>query len=504
MTELVNPRKHRQLFLDDHGIQSMSGLLRKLHQPKRKGPVLKANQLLHQTLVQSNSVPQWNTDKGIWEWWYSAFYDEAPYQGPGSSNWGDIHYSSSLDGFQWDNPSLGLYEWRGSKHNNLAYHSKVEYLRRRGQRNPVNIGERRLHHIIRDERDEDSQRRYKGLFSGGDNIRRYPAFSPDGFHWTFPNVDGIVSEDTSNMIYDDYNNRFVATVKQRTEWGRSVWMSTSDDFVDWTDPVLVLHTDHADEINGKERVRKAVEDTKYLSPPHIDANTDFIAQLYLMPLMPYEGQYIGFPLLFNPSGLDLPQMNHVGLNQTELAVSRDLYHWERVADREIFLGIEPWDGINYGTCQVAVCGRPIVRNDEIWVYFQACRFRGLPESYPPQYTKYFRDMGALELAKLRLDGFVSMDAKHEGFLVTKPFLLDGSVIYVNSESREGELRVEVIDADTMEALPELSFEDCHPVRTDDIRARVEWKRRLSLYIEKPVRLHFKMNKSKLYSYWTSD
>ena len=137
----------------------------------------------------------------------------------------------------------------------LAYHSKIDFLRRRGQRNPVDIGERRLHHIVRDERDPDPQRRYKALASDADNSRRYPALSHDGSHWIFPHVPGIPSDDTSQLFYDDFNGRFAATVKQHTEWGRSVWMSTSDDFVEWTDPVLVLHTDEVDQRNRKQRIR---------------------------------------------------------------------------------------------------------------------------------------------------------------------------------------------------------------------------------------------------------
>ena len=394
MTKLLDAATYKQLFLDDHAIESTQGVVRRLHQPERQGPVLKPDRSRDQTLVQSASVPQWNPEKDLWEWWYLGFYDAAPYQGPGAPVWGDIHYATSADGVEWERPSLGLYEWRGSRDNNLAYHSKVDFLRRRGMRNPVDIGERRLHHIFRDERDPDPSRRYKAFFANGDNVDRYPGLSPDGFHWTFPHVDGIRSDDTSQLIYDDYNDRFVATVKQRTEWGRSVWLTLSDDFVEWSEPVLVLHTDETDQANRRERIRRVVEDPAYLSPPHVDEETDFIAQLYKMPFMPYEGQYVGFPLLFNPAGLDVPQMNHVGLNQTELAVSRDLLHWERVADREIFLGVEPWDGVNYGTCQVAVCGRPIVRDNEIWVYFMAVRFRGVPESYPPEYAEYFKDMGA--------------------------------------------------------------------------------------------------------------
>ncbi|SVA68091.1 uncharacterized protein METZ01_LOCUS120945, partial [marine metagenome] len=334
----------------------------------------------------------------------------------------------------------------------------------------------------------------------GDNQRRYPAFSPDGFHWTFPHVPGIPSEDTSQIFYDDLNNRFGAIVKQRTEWGRSAWLTISDDFDEWTDPILVMHTDEVDQANRRERIRKVVEDPNYLSPPHIDEETDFIAQLYQMPVMSYEGQYIGFPLLFNPAGLDLPQMNNVGINQTEIAISRDLYHWERVGNREIFLGIEPWDGINYGTCQVSVCGSPIVRDDEIWIFYGACRFRGVPDSYPSEYAEYFNDMGALELAKLRLDGFVSMDASSTGSIVTKPMELNGQEIFINAEAPDGEIRVAVVDPETMMPLTGYTTSNCYPVRGDQISGKVSWPAG-PLSVERPVKLLFELSNARLYSFW---
>ena len=70
-------------------------------------------------------------------------------------------------------------------------------------------------------------------------------------------------------------------------------MTLSDDFLEWSEPVLVLHTDETDQANRRERIRRVVEDPAYLSPPHVDEETDFIAQLYKMPFMPYEGQYVG-------------------------------------------------------------------------------------------------------------------------------------------------------------------------------------------------------------------
>ena len=57
-----------------------------------------------------------------------------------------------------------------------------------------------------------------------------------------------------------------------------------------------------------------------------------------MAVMPYQGIYIGFPTIFNPFGaIPPPRTNFTRINQIELSVSRDLYNWERVADRPYLL-----------------------------------------------------------------------------------------------------------------------------------------------------------------------
>ena len=69
-----------------------------------------------------------------------------------------------------------------------------------------------------------------------------------------------------------------------------------------------------------------------------------------MPVLPYAGAYIGFPNLYNPIGaIPPPQMNFTRINQVELAVSPDLYRWERVADRAVFLGHRTvgWHSLRY-------------------------------------------------------------------------------------------------------------------------------------------------------------
>ncbi len=486
----IDPYAHRQLFLDDYAIEESSGVRRALHQPERLGAVLEPDVSRGQIAVQSKSPPWWNPDLGAWEWWYWAMYDETPgrmYAAEGRVN----HYATSTNGVDWDIPNLGIHELRGSKDNNVAYDSSERGLA--------------LYHIIRDDAEPDPERRFKGIFARAHHLAdRIPGFSPDGFSWTFPDAEPVPSKDTSNYLHDVDQGRFVGMVKHGTEWGRSVWLTTSEDFVTWTTPRLVLHSDLEDRRNRKARVEAVVRDPAYLSPPLVDG-VDYLAEIYQMALTAYEGVYIGFPMIFNPAGaIPPPHGNFTALNQTELAVSRDLVDWERVADRALFLDVLPWDGVNFESAQLALCGPPIRRGDELWVYYGASRFRGPIELYADVPDKYLRQRGALCLGKLRLDGFVSLDADGRGYVTTKPFRADGGALYVNADASDGAIRAEVLDAGTGEPLPGMALDDSVALRGDDLRGRLAWRECGGVSGERPVRVRFALDRASLYSFWVEE
>ena len=478
----IQPHRHRQLFLDDGAIETMSGLRRVLHQPDRCGPVLRPDRARGEKHVQSGSVPQWNADKALWEWWYKGFttFTEDSLS----------LYATSTDGANWEKPDLGLYQWNGSTANNIAYQS----------------AESPLYHVVRDESDDNPQGRYKAFFSDAVNMNRYPGVSPDGFGWTLFDGPPIPSQDTSQLVCDPMGKGYLATVKHRTEWGRSAWLVTSPDFVHWTDPVLILHTDEVDQANRKRRIQAVVDDPAYLSPPVVDGR-EYLAQLYMLPVLPYQGLYIGFPLLFNPSGADPEQFNHTGINQVELAVSRDALHWQRVAERAVFVGVEPWEGgANFGNAQVALCGPPVVREKEIWIYYSAYRFRGHRSLYagldPLIYDEaFFEESSAICLARLRLDGFVSLDASTEGELLTAPFLWEGEKLCVNTDAA-GEVLVEVVDAESFASLPGRSVRECRPLRGDHLGSAIHWvDGQAPQCTARPVRLRFYLRRARLYAFW---
>ena len=449
--DLIDPKKHRQLFLDDHGLILNQTTTRTLHPPQKFGPLISGG-------VQSRSAPIWNPEKNIWEWWY---------MGQGA------RYATSKDGEHWEKPHLGLYAWEGSKNNNIAC-------------DPEGPG---MYHIVRDERDPDPGRRYKALFSSSD---RRAGVSPDGFHWTMLDSIAIPSQDESQFTWDPYTEQYLALVKQQTEWGRSVWLSTSKDFTTFTDPVLIFHSDEIDRENRRQRVRKIIEDPAYITPLLLD-DIDYIAEIYNMAVLPYQGLYIGFPTVFNPFGaIPPPATNFTRINQIEMAVSRDLYTWDRVADRTPFIGIEPFDGQNYGTSQLLMSGPPIVRDDgEIWCYYNALRMPGSIEMY----RRFNR---CKELFR-----FVSIDGDEIGTIITRPFYWRGEDLCINADARWGEIYAEIQDAESGRPHPGfwVPGEEPPPFTGDSLGAKFTWKHPHDLNFEKPVRLKFYLHQARLFSYW---
>jgi hypothetical protein len=110
--------------------------------------------------------------------------------------------------------------------------------------------------------------------------------------------------------------------------------------------------------------------------------------------------------------------------------------------------------------------------------------------------------GAIYLAKLRVDGFVSLRAAEKpGYVDTRPVLVEGRRLFVNATAK-GALRVEVTRPDGRAVLPGWSAGQCIPVTGDHLRAEVVWPDRdLAELKGQRVRLRFHLQDADLYSFW---
>ena len=106
-------------------------------------------------------------------------------------------------------------------------------------------------------------------------------------------------------------------------------------------------------------------------------------------------------------------------------------------------------------------------------------------------------MGAICLAVLRRDGFISLDAgEQKGILTTKPFILTGTNLRVNMDAPEGVLSVEVLDdsGNVVSASAELTG--------DFSRGEISWKKGTLANLKgKRINLRFTLSNGSIYSYW---
>ena len=101
-----------------------------------------------------------------------------------------------------------------------------------------------------------------------------------------------------------------------------------------------------------------------------------------------------------------------------------------------------------------------------------------------------------------MDGFVSIAAgERPGSLTTRPLrFTGGSALRINADATGGEVRVE---ARTLYGAPidGFSLDECLPLGKDDTDHEIQWQSSRKLAeLNEPVRLHFGLRQSQLYSF----
>ncbi len=462
------PAGVRQLFLDDYLLGDLYRVRRTVHPPRKYDGnlVVAADRPWEGTAIQIRSAPCWDAVEKVWKMWYHAG--------------GTLAFARSRDGVRWEKPALGKHDYQGSRENNLVAV--------RG--NPKS----EVTHVVLDP-DAPPERRYKAVLGSSG---RQPAVSADGYEFTPLPVPSIPSQDESHLNYDEARRRYILTVKLRGPFGRSVYLSLSDDFESWTRPVLIFHADSLDQKLGEQRIQEHLASPR-LHHPAVNRPDEYNTEIYNMSAFPYEGIYIGLPNYFEASGRTPPAVNNQdGINSVKLATSRDLYHWTKVGERESFIPVSEVGGGRIDTVQVLAASRPIRMGDELWFYYT-----GLDARYQPDSERRVPLRGGIHLAKLRRDGFVSFrGGSDEGFVETRPIRFEGRRLLVNAEAR-GEVRAAVVDTRGREVLAGWTREQSRPVRGDELRAEVAWDGHAGIeeLRGQVVRFRFYLRDADLYAFW---
>lgn len=429
-----------ELFVDQERIEKLEGATLRMHPPKRMETALKFDAPWEGIACGYVTVFE---DGGIFRMYYRG--------------WPDLNkpeltcYAESEDGIRWRKPKLGLFEYGGSKANNIIWHKGF------GSHNFTPFKDTRP--------GVPDEQRYKAFGRAPQGTKGLLAFaSADGIHWRLLAEEPVLTDgafDSQNLAFWDTNReQYVAYFRIFTKGVRSIAYATSDDFLHWSETKPI--------------------DLGETPPEHFYTNAT--VQYFRAP-----HYYFAFPKRFARDRKKLPEHGERGISEAVFLSSRDGVRFDRTFMQALIRPgrrRENWGDRStmpaWGILQTA--------DDEMSIYYsQGYRF--------PSHR--------MQRGVFRLDGIASAHADYQpGELITKPLRFSGQRLILNySTAATGSIRVEIQDA-AGKPIEGYALADSTELYGDEIAEAYPWKsgKDVSKLAGKPVRLRFVLKDADLYSY----
>lgn len=423
-------------------------------------PVMDADQPSYLWVVR-------DAEDGLFRMWYQANTQVRGAAEEGRKFRTDIAYAESPDGIHWARPDLKLFDHIQRSPNNVvvarADRPKVEAC------SPCIL-----------EVPEADRRGFKYLMlyrakgtGSGDLSGIRLIGSNDGMHWdgaSDTRLAHLHSDCPNTISYDPNTKQYVMYCR-----AKHIYRAFGDEMID---------------TGASRRIARLASDALWtnwlehsqpqtiLTPDEIDNETHFNF-FYGMPTRYHAGVYWGF--------LEPFRMND--FIHTEMVVSRDGVHFDRLPGRPklIEYGHEgSWD-------DEMIFASPswVEVGDEWWIYYTG--WDG-PHESPGR-------NGAVGLAKIRKEGFISLRGPRGGGVVcTRQLRWPSGDLVVNADATQGLLRVRVSD-EHRKPIAGYDHADCQPFRGDQRAHRVSWNdRSIAELTGQVIRLEFYLQDADLYTF----
>lgn len=516
-SSMLHIGKNRQLFFDNQMVERAQNITRVVHVPKAEPkPLIMADRPWEQiTYFALGTYHVARNSDGKWRCWYGIWnFDPKLYTKTRDANdlkvsFSRLCYAESNDGVNWGKPLLGLHKV-GGKDTNIIVGDE-------------SFGSFYICQPLEDLFETDPQKKFKmlGVRCSREVYRIEAAYSPDGIHWTFSGTApsfgtwGPYLQDEITLNYDAIGRMYTATVRspylvqavlspnlpkvdsfirpsEPGAWWRSnkrrIWQTESADFIHWRQPYLIIEPDELDNLDES---------------------------LYGMCQTQIGDTHIGFVNLFRECSNTM---------SVRLAYSRDGKNWKWANQRQPWLESSNMSGREWDSVQVYLGTPPIQVGDEHWVFYGGAKshhdwfLTGHLEGVDHPEARDMSKVGYhLGLAKMRLDGFVSLDTSphKEGILVTRSFFPEGNRLVINAKVEPGGyIDVEVTDI-AGKPLPGFNRAECDTFTGDSVRHLVTWQGEDDAEWLKHLgqentrwggyfKLNFYMRKASLYSFQSTD
>ena len=473
----------KQLFLDHRFIMDAINITLRMNPPAKGGAVMAGKEPWEKGwLAGSATILE---DKGKYKMWYvSSSPDQDVDQAPLY-----FCYAESADGMQWDRPHLGIYEYHGSRANNILLRVNVEsacvFI------DPKAPFTERYKLLV-------NLRANQGL-PGPEGDGMYIYVSGDGFNWKLHPVRLLPwAPDTSNQaFYDPIRDRYVIYVRLWNPLRKIGRIETDDIMKPWPFDHSALPP-----AGLSPKLASKYPSTQIPTSFGYDENDPVESDHYTPAAFRYpyaDDAYFAFPSAY----YHLPpppksRFNNDGPLDIQMAVSRDGVTYQRV-ERAPYIGLGLQGSGDEGS--IYMLFGFIRHNDEILQYYHGFNFtHGAYRGYSPE-TR--RNIGTTFVAKQRLDGFVSADAPMEGgSFVTPVIVFQGDRLTLNvNASALGEVKLELRD-ESGAPIQGFQFADSDPLRQNHLAVMATWngKSDVSVLAGKRVRIAFQMRAAKLYAF----
>ncbi|MBN2296406.1 MAG: hypothetical protein JXM70_28515 [Pirellulales bacterium] len=491
-SEPTNIGSRLELFVDAHLIDSMKGVIRKLHSPQPKGPVMAFDQPWEGAATGNVTVFDDGIPGGTPS--YNMYYVGIPMRGdyrdyPNIYGPPVVCLAQSRDGVHWTRPNLkiftGEFTDRYGKKFTIPEPNNIVWI---GQGKYVNTSDNFV--PFKDTNPNcKTEARYKAIGRylhlpdtappTPDNTG-YPwppgaglmaLQSPDGIHWSLMQQERIIKKtetDAQNVAFwDSLRGEYRCYTRVKRKDGtflRSIATLTSKDFIHWSDPPIWLD---------------------YRDAPEEHLYNDCILPYYRAPHI-----YLGMIMRLVPGRRWVENHPEAEISDAIFMSSRDGVHFDRSF-------VEGW--IRPG----------LDLQHESWLHGNTAPAWGLLATAPGELSVYWIDhsqqldsIPQLQRGTLRTDGFVSVNAKHDGGeFTTKPLRFTGVALRMNiSTSAIGSVRVEIQDA-AGKPIPGYTLDDCTEIFGDSLEQVARWKggSYVGKLAGKPIRLRFVLKDADLYA-----
>ena len=358
--------------------------------------------------------------------------------------------AESTDGIHFTRPNLGLYEFQGSRENNIVYRGLEAH---------------NFAPVLDTRPGCPATERYKAV--GGINSRLYAFSSPDGVRWTKLQPDPVMTRgafDSLNVAFwDSVASAYRCYSRAWTGGGyagfRAIQSATSSDFVHWAEPVMNRYADG-------------------VPMEHFYTNAT-------VPCPGAEHILLSFPKRFMPARTKLSGYAEPGVSDAVFMSSRDGIHWDRTF-------LEAW--LRPGLDQ---------RN---WTQRSNMPAWGIVET-GDEYSLYVSEHYDWPDCRLRRvtvprHRFASIHAgAREGTAVTRPLILSGKELVLNyATSAAGSVRIELL-AEDGSPIPGFAASDFQTLYGDEMDAVVRWSGKPIAEVgTRPVRFRFLLADADIYAF----